>query len=161
MAIFRHNFAMKKVALLSALLILTACSSNTQDVPSPESKIGSVSQPTPTCSTQEFTGGSDWIKGQLKAFGESEPDKAYSYASESFKQANSLEDFASIIVSQYTMLLDLKTYQVVSCDKDGELYTFKVQITDNQSNAYSMEYVLSFSDKKWGVEGASVTMKIS
>jgi hypothetical protein len=161
MAIFRHNFAMKKVALLSALLLLSACSSNTQDAPSQESKFGSVSQPTPTCSTQEFTGGSDWIKGQLEAFGESEPDKAYSYASESFKQANSLEDFASIIVSQYTMLLDLKTYQIVSCDKDGELYTFKVQITDNQSNAYSMEYVLSYSDKKWGVEGASVTMKIS
>ena len=66
-----------------------------------------------------------------------------------------------MLFRSYTMLLDLKTYQVVSCDKDGELYTFKVQITDNQSNAYSMEYVLSFSNNKWGVEGASVSMKIS
>ena len=58
------------------------------------------------------------------------------------------------------MLLDLKNYQVLSCDKDGELYTFKVQITDNESNAYAMEYVLSFSQNKWGVEGASVTLKV-
>jgi hypothetical protein len=59
------------------------------------------------------------------------------------------------------MLLDLQSYQVISCDKDGELFSFKVRIIDNQSNAYSMEYVLTLSGNKWGVEGASVTMKIS
>jgi hypothetical protein len=149
------------VLLITSSIILSGCSSTEVESPSLEPSKGSVTQPTPTCSTEEFTGGSDWIVGQLKAFGEEEPELAYSYASDSFKRANSIEDFASIIVSQYSMLLDLQSYQVISCDKDGELFSFKVRIIDNQSNAYSMEYVLTFSGDKWGVEGASVTMKIS
>ncbi len=147
--------------LIASSIILSGCSSKDVEAPSQDPKKGSVVQPTPTCSTGEFAGGSDWIVGQLKAFGEEEPDLAYSYASDSFKRANSLEDFASIIVSQYGMLLDLQSYQVISCDKDGDFFSFKVRIIDNQSNAYSMEYVLTLSGDKWGVEGASVTMKIS
>ena len=149
------------VFLLDSSIILSGCSSKDVEAPSQDPKKGSVVQPTPTCSTEEFVRGSDWIVGQLKAFGEDEPDLAYSYASDSFKRANSLEDFASIIVSQYGMLLDLQSYQVISCDKDGDFFSFKVRIIDNQSNAYSMEYVLTLSGDKWGVEGASVTMKIS
>ncbi len=147
--------------LIASSIILSGCSSTDIESPSQDPKKGSVVQPTPTCSTEEFAGGSDWIVGQLKAFGEEEPEQAYSYASDSFKRANSIEDFASIIVSQYGMLLDLQSYQVISCDKDGELFSFKVRIIDNQSNAYSMEYVLTLSGDKWGVEGASVMMKIS
>jgi len=147
--------------LMASSIILSGCSSKDVEAPSQDPKKGSVVKPTPTCSTEEFAGGSDWIVGQLKAFGEDEPDLAYSYASDSFKRANSLEDFASIIVSQYGMLLDLQSYQVISCDKDGDFFSFKVRIIDNQSNAYSMEYVLTLSGDKWGVEGASVTMKIS
>jgi hypothetical protein len=149
------------VLLITSSIILSGCSSTEVEAPSQDPKKGSVVQPTPTCSTEEFGEGSDWIVGQLKAFGEEEPELAYSYASDSFKRANSIEDFASIIVSQYSMLLDLQSYQVISCDKDGELFSFKVRIIDNQSNAYSMEYVLTLSGDKWGVEGASVTMKIS
>ena len=147
--------------LIASSIILSGCSSTDVEAPPQDPKKGSVVQPTPTCSTEEFAGGSDWIVGQLKAFGEEEPEQAYSYASDSFKRANSLEDFASIIVSQYGMLLDLQSYQVISCDKDGDFFSFKVRIIDNQSNAYSMEYVLTLSGDKWGVEGASVTMKIS
>ena len=149
------------VILIASSIIFSGCSSTDVETPSSDSTKGSLAQPTPTCSTEEFAGGSDWIVGQLKAFGEDEPDLAYSYASDSFKRANSLEDFASIIVSQYGMLLDLQSYQVISCDKDGDFFSFKVRIIDNQSNAYSMEYVLTLSGDKWGVEGASVTMKIS
>ena len=149
------------VILIASSIIFSGCSSTDVETPSSDSTKGSLAQPTPTCSTEEFAGGSDWIVGQLKAFGEEEPEQAYSYASDGFKRANSIEDFASIIVSQYSMLLDLQSYQVISCDKDSEFFTFKVRIVDNQSNAYSMEYVLTFSGDKWGVEGASVTMKIS
>jgi len=64
-------------------------------------------------------------------------------------------------VSQYSMLLDIKEFQILSCEKNGELFTFVLKMVDNQSNSYSMEYLLTFSNKKWGVEGASVTLKVS
>ena len=149
--------------LLSTVIALStsACSSTTSESEPSSGKNELLVQPTPTCSTEEFSGGSDWIKGQIKAFGDADPEKAYSYASESFRTKNSLEDFAAIIVSQYTMLLDIKDFQIISCDKNGELFTYKLQISDNQANSYAMEYVLSYSNKKWGVEGASVSLKIT
>ena len=148
------------LSLLIASALVTSCSTTSDEsIPAP-SKNDSLVQPTPTCSSTEFTGGSDWIKGQLEAFGEADPEKAYAFASAEFKAANSLQDFAAVIVSQYTMLLDLKDYQVVSCEKTGELFTFKVQLSDNQGSSYSMEYVLSLKSDKWGVDGASVSLKI-
>ena len=150
------------IACLSVSLLLSSCSNttnveNSQDPQS--SKIGSVVQPTPTCSSKEFTDGSAWIEGQLKAFSESTPDKAYSYASDNFRSKTSLEAFASVILSQYTMLLNIKDYQILSCDKSGDLFSFRLNLTDKALNSYSMEYLLSFTNNKWGVEAASVTLK--
>ncbi len=148
------------ISILIASALLTSCSNSSDESQPSPSKNESLVQPTPTCSSEEFTGGSDWIKGQLKAFGEAEPEKAYSFASAEFRAANSLQDFAAVIVSQYSMLLDLKDYRIVSCDKNGGLFTFKVQISDNQGSSYSMEYLLSLVEGKWGVDAASVSLKI-
>lgn len=150
-------------SLLTLILAatLTACSSPEEVSQPTNSKLDGIAQPTPTCSTQEFVSGSDWIKGQLKAFEEADAEKAYSYASESFQRDNSVEDFAAIIVSQYTMLLDIKDYQIISCDKSGEMFSFKVKISDNQGDSYAMEYILSLNGERWGVDGASVTFKVS
>jgi len=156
---------MRRIDLaLSAFVIatsLTACSNPVEESQPTNSKLDAIAQPAPTCSTQEFTAGSDWIKGQLRAFIETDAEKAYSYASEDFRRSNSVEDFAAIIVSQYTMLLDLKDYQIVSCDKNGELFIFKVNVSDNQGNSYAMEYMLSRNGEKWVIDGASVTLKVS
>lgn len=142
-------------------ILLSGCAENESTTPTTNSKLESLAQPTPTCTSQDFQGGSTWITGQLEAFKKSEPAEAYSYASEEFRKANSLQDFAAIIVSQYSMLLDIKEFQILSCEKNGELFTFVLKMVDNQSNSYSMEYLLTFSNKKWGVEGASVTLKVS
>ena len=156
---------MRRIDLaLSAFVIatsLTACSNSVEESQPTNSKLDAIAQPTPTCSSQEFTKGSDWIEGQLRAFKDTDAEKAYSYASENFRRSNSVEAFAAIIVSQYTMLLDLKDYQIVSCDKNGELFIFKVNISDNQGNSYAMEYMLSRNGEKWGIDGASVTLKVS
>ena len=153
---------MKRVVLFAQVLILgivlTSCSNTPKATPEPGSQLDALAQPTPTCTATEFKGGSDWIKGQLKAFGEAKPDKAYSYASENFRKKNSLEAFALTIISQYRMLLNLKDYQIMSCDKSQDLYTFKLDLTDNDLKHYSMQYLLSFVANKWGVEGASVSL---
>ena len=85
----------------------------------------------------------------------------YSFASDEFKRTNSLEDFAAVIMSQYTMLLDIKDFKILSCEKNGELFIFELRLTDNQSIEYKMEYILSLRNSNWGVDGASVTLKAS
>lgn len=145
---------------ISLIALLAGCSASPEESAPTPSNNQKLIQPTPTCSTDEFTTGSDWIKGQLKAFGDADPEKAYSYASDGFRAENTIQDFAAVIVSQYSMLLDLKEYQVISCEKSAELFTFKVQLTDNQGSSYSMDYILSRTGDKWGVDGASVSLKI-
>ena len=141
------------------VILLASCSTPTKVNQQAPSKLDSISQPIPTCSASENSEGSAWISGQLEAFGESKPDKAYSYASETFRVRSSVEDFASIITSQYTMVLNLKEYRILSCDKDGQLFTFAVKLIDNENLVYDMEYLLTLSDNKWGVEAASVSLR--
>ena len=66
-----------------------------------------------------------------------------------------------MVINGYTMLLDIKDYQIISCDKSGEMFSFKVKISDNQGDSYAMEYILSRNGERWGVDGASVTFKVS
>lgn len=145
-------------ALLLALL-LTSCSSGGSE------KVSENSQPapaksTPTCSNEQFTEGSDWIKGQLNAFGDDNPAKAYSYASENFRQRNDIDAFTNVIVSQYSMLLNIKNYQILSCDKRDNQFLFKGKLTDKQDKNYNFQYLLSLINGKWGVDGAEVSEKV-
>jgi hypothetical protein len=153
---------MERIVLtLASLLLITSCSAPVEESKPENSNLNSIIQPTPTCSTTEFQEGSAWIKGQLEAFSDSTPEKAYSYASEDFRRANSLESFAAVILSQYTMLLNIKDYQILSCEKNGELFLFNLMLSDKESNTYAVEYVLSLTEGKWGVDGASVSLKVS
>jgi hypothetical protein len=72
-----------------------------------------------------------------------------------------LESFAAVILSQYTMLLNIKDYQILSCEKNGELFLFSLMLSDKESKTYAVEYVLSLTEGKWGIDGASVTMEVS
>ena len=147
------------VASLFLALLLTSCSSSKTEKVS-ESSQAAPSKPTPSCSKEQFTEGSDWIKGQLKAFGDDNPDKAYSYASESFRQRNSIEMFTAVIVGQYSMLLNLKSYEILSCEKIKEQFLFNGKLTDKQDKHYTMQYLLSRVDDRWGVDGAQVSEKL-
>ena len=141
---------------ISVLLIgLVGCSNSTTKETTSSSK-GPITQPTPACSAAESGGGSAWIKGQLKAFGDSSPKVAYSYASEKFRSETSLENFISVIRNQYSMLLDLKSYDVGQCTKSEGYFLFEVSLVDNADFKYTMRYVLSYVNKRWGVEGAAV-----
>ena len=134
---------------------LVGCSNSTKNETTSSSK-GLITQPTPACSATEFGGGSAWIKGQLKAFGDSSPNVAYSYASEKFRSETSLENFISVIRNQYSMLLDLKSYDVGQCTKSEGYFLFEVSLVDKADFKYTMRYVLSYVKERWGVEGAAV-----
>lgn len=159
----RHTSPMKGlrtvIYALSLALVLSSCSS-TKPKKVSENPQPKVTKPIPSCSNEEFTDGSNWIKGQLKAFGDDDPAKAYSYASEGFRKRTNIDMFTVIIVGQYSMLLNIKNYQILSCEKTEGRFLFKGKLEDKDGNKYTMQYMLSLIDNKWGVDGAQVSEKL-
>ena len=140
--------------VLATTLLLSSCSSTDPVAQQPNES----SSAQPTCSNTEVDQGSAWIKGQLDAFSEEDPETAYSFASESFKAGSSLQQFIAIIVSNYGFLLSTRSYTIGDCTKQGELFLFDVQVTDTAGQKYPMEYTLSKIANTWGVDAASVTV---
>ena len=142
------GFHRAKLLLLLSLL-LSACSSE------PDQKDESDSQAS-QCSQEDISGGAAWITGQLNAFGSAEPNAAYNFASEQFRQGVSLDEFASIISGQYSALLSLKGFEIGRCFALDEGYVFQVDLIDSQNKSFTMQYVLSKIDGQWGVDAATI-----
>ena len=141
---------------ISLALVLSACASTKSENVSQNSQ-AKVTKSTPSCTKEEFSGGSKWINGQLRAFGEDNLSKAYTYASETFQKNFNLKMFTLIIIGEYSMLLNLKSFQVDSCGKSGERFVFNGKLEDKEGTQYAMEYTLSRIQNKWGVDGAQVS----
>ena len=141
------------VVALAITLLLSSCSST--DPVSQEPQESTSAQP--TCSNAEVDQGSAWIRGQLDAFANEDPETAYGFASESFKARNGLQQFVAIIVTNYGFLFSTRSYTIGDCTKQGELFLFEVQVTDTTGQKYPMEYTLSKIADTWGVDAASVT----
>ena len=146
---------MRTVAVALAItVLLTSCSSSDPVAQQPQQSTPDQ----PTCSNTEADQGSAWIKGQLEAFTNEDPESAYSFASESFKAGSNLEQFIAIIVSNYGFLLSTSSYTIGDCTKQDELFLFDVAVTDIAEQKYSMKYTLSKIAGNWGVDAASVTV---
>jgi hypothetical protein len=147
------NSTMRTAAVALAITVLLAGCSSTNPVAQQEST------PTqPTCSNTEVDQGSAWIKGQLDAFTNEDPETAYDFASEKFKAKSSLNQFVAIIVANYGFLLSTTSYTIGDCTKEGELFNFDVQVTDAVGQKYPMRYTLSKIAGTWGVDAAAVTV---
>ena len=142
------------VVALAITLLLTSCSSKDPVAQKPQESTSAQ----PTCSNAEVDQGSAWIKGQLDAFANEDPETAYSFASESFKARSDLQQFVAIIVTNYGFLLSTRSFTIGDCTKQGELFLFDVQVTDTTGQKYPMEYTLSKTANMWGVDAASVTV---
>ena len=142
------------VVALAIILLLSSCSSTDPVAQEPQESTSAQS----TCSNAEVDQGSAWIKGQLDAFANEDPETAYSFASESFKARSDLQQFVAIIVTNYGFLLSTRSHTIGDCTKQGELFLFDVQVTDTTGQKYPMEYTLSKIADTWGVDAASVTV---
>ena len=142
------------VVALAITLLLSSCSSTDPVAQEPQESTSAQ----PTCSNVEVDQGSAWIKGQLDAFANEDPETAYSFASESFKARSDLQQFVAIIVTNYGFLLSTRSHTIGDCTKQGELFLFDVQVTDTTGQKYPMEYTLSKIADTWGVDAASVTV---
>lgn len=142
------------VVAVAIILLLSSCSSTDPVAQEPQESTSAQ----PTCRNAEVDQGSAWIKGQLDAFANEDPETAYSFASESFKARSDLQQFVAIIVTNYGFLLSTRSYTIGDCTKQGELFLFNVQVTDTTGQKYPMEYTLSKIADTWGVDAASVTV---
>jgi len=139
---------------LATLLIATSCSSNAEEPTQIEES--STLELQNNCDQTYFEEGSRWIKGQLNAFSDTDPKIAYGFASAEFRASISIDQFASIIANQYSMLLDLEKFEFYSCDSSEDYFVFGVKVTGNDGKAYWMEYLLSRINGEWGVDGAKL-----
>ena len=142
------------VVALAITLLLSSCSSTDPVAQEPQESTSAQ----PTCSNTEVDQGSAWVKGQLDAFANEDPETAYSFASESFKARSDLQQFVAIIVTNYGFLLSTRSHTIGDCTKQGELFLFNVQVIDTAGQKYPMEYTLSKIADTWGVDAASVTV---
>jgi len=158
---------MPRIFIFLLSLLLTGCAGSAEDSSvdseptAPSSKLESLAQPAPACSEKEFDAGSAVIAKQLRAFSESEPDAAYAIASERFKSMYSVDDFANIILSQYTMLLNIKEFTFQSCTKEADIYYFVLELFDLQGIQYKVDYAVSVINGRWGIDGAAVSRTIN
>ena len=153
--------------LLAVIVLLTGCSSEsessstTSNSTSQTSKSNKLLVADQECTSDEFSGGSQWIDGQISAFARADEKGAYKYASESFRANVSLEDFITVIANQYPMLLDLRSHSIVRCAKEGSNFVFDLYLVANDGLKYAMRYNLSLINKQWGVDSASVVQYLN
>lgn len=141
-------------AALAITLALSSCSS--ADPVAQELQESAPSQS--TCTTTEIEQGSDWIKGQLAAFAQEDPESAYGFASASFKLNNNLQQFVAIIVTNYGFLLNSRSYAVAECTRQARFLLFNVAVTDSAGQKYAMQYTVSQINGAWGVDAAVVVV---
>lgn len=132
------------ITLISNLVILASSSSSA-------APLSAVS-----CSATQKSGGSKWVSGQLKALKNLDAKKSYNFASENFRSKISLTEFIAIISNNYSMLLNLKSYSITSCNKQNGQFHFNLSLIDNDNRKYLMEYVLTYQKGRWGVESATI-----
>mgnify|MGYP006184776199 CR=1 FL=1 len=142
------------VVAVAIILLLSSCSSTDPIAQEPQESTSAQ----PTCSNAEVDQGSAWIKGQLDAIANEDPETAYSFASESFKARSDLQQFVAIIVTNYGFLLSTRSYTIGDCTKDGQFFEFDVEVIDTAGEKYPMRYTLSKIAGTWGVDAAAVTV---
>jgi hypothetical protein len=147
------NLRALAISLLACIFLMGCSSNEKEDIdPSPKASLASGQ-----CSDEELAGGSAWIAGQLKAFGDSDAKSAYSFASEQFRSGVSLDEFASIISGQYSALLNLESFEIAECVAIDGAFVFQVNIVDKQGERFSMQYLLSLIENQWGVDAATIS----
>jgi hypothetical protein len=137
---------------LAFTLLLSGCSSSKN---SAEGSLQIIPR-LPSCSQSDIDTGGAWIKGQLAAFAQQDFKTAYSFASESFQSARSLDQFTQIITTQYGFLLNATSNSIDECTPVDKDFIFDVTVTSASGAQLPMKYALSKNADTWGIEAATV-----
>ena len=137
---------------LACTLLLSGCSSSKNTA---EGSLQIIPR-LPSCSQSDIDAGSAWIKGQLAAFAQQDFKTAYSFASESFQSARSLDQFTQIITTRYGFLLNATSSSIDECTPVDKDFIFDVTVTSASGAQLPMRYALSKNADVWGIEAATV-----
>lgn len=137
---------------LAFTLLLSGCSSSKNAA---ESSLQIIPR-LPSCSQSDLDAGSASIKGQLAAFAQQDFKTAYSFASDSFQSARSLDQFIQIITTRYGFLLDATSSSIDECTPVDKDFIFDVTVTSASGAQFPMKYALSKNADTWGIEAANV-----
>ena len=143
--------AITALALACALLV-TGCSTSKNSAEGSSQIIPRL----PSCSQSDIDAGGAWIKGQLAAFAKQDFKSAYSFASQSFQSARTLDQFTQIIRVQYGFLLTASSNTIDQCTPVDEDFIFDVTVTSESGAQFPMKYALSKNADTWGIEAARV-----
>ena len=140
---------MKQILLLSALLLLSGCSSSNSEL--------AVSETGP-CSKDQQLVLSDHISSQIDAIAKLDFKKAYTFAAKSFQDNVSQLQFERIIVGQYQMLITNNGYSFTDCLSEPDYFVQSV-VVDTDDGKIDLTYRLTLVENRLGV--VAVTVKPS
>lgn len=97
------------------------------------------------------------INAQVEAFGAADYETAYSYASEFFRAAVSLESFIVIIDDSYGPLITSSNLVFSNCltGPQESIGIIDAKFLQQNNEVYSLRYLLLNSGQGWRVQGAS------
>ena len=95
------------------------------------------------------------ISAQIDAIAKEDWESAYSFASESFRSLVKLDQFISVIGSQYVMLVENQGYIFSECAIANSEVTQQVEVKD-ESGLTNLTYTLSVKELTLGVESVLI-----
>jgi hypothetical protein len=166
--------AMLRIAsIVSLSLLLAGCSSaepaSMQSIP-PASEVpieAEVAPPDPQepessavpkeCSLETQSLMAATIESQTSAFADEDFEKAYSFASPSFRSNVNIKSFVAIIAGSYGPLIVSTELAFADCvvSEDGSLGVIEVRFVEDGSELYAIRYLMVLTQEGWRVEAAT------
>lgn len=134
------------VAVASVLLTAVGCTSSVDRATEPLTP-----GPCPEVVVEAL---SDVVRGQATALGEGDWEKAYTYASPSFRSAITVDQFVTIVLADYGMLTTFQGATFGQCDAVAEnAALFQVVIDSDAYQPVTMVYQMVLDEDQWWVSG--------
>ena len=161
---------MKPLGLaLAGLFLVGGCSAlpTNNQTPIPQEPPGVTPDPPPDdsesvrdlrdCRDGERIGAQNTVTAQTEALRAGDFEAAYTYASPSFQDTVSLEQFAGLILASYQPLLGEVVLEFGECvtDDRAEELSLDVVLRAEGQDSLGLRYILVDTDEGWRVSGAS------
>lgn len=174
---------MRVVAVVLSALVLTGCASDattggasantpppTSEAPTPSATPTATPTATPSRSPEEaeqpqrseavpcedvmFQRAQNTIRSQQSAFANGDFTVARGYASDSFRESVTVEQFQGIIEGTYGFLLNSPELTFTDCQRAGETAYLQVEVAGSPITV--MAYRMTLENESWFIDGAAI-----
>lgn len=124
-----------------------------QTTPPTESPAPQDAETTP-CEEVMFNRAQNTIRSQQRAFANGDFRVARGYASDSFRESVSVEQFQSIIEGTYAFLLEDPAIEFIDCQRMGDIALIELEVAG--SPVVTMAYRVVLENESWFIDAAAV-----